>query len=194
MRVLRHINRIFNSVSYLIINDDTAECWMIDAGDKAPIMQLIGTNNLKGIFLTHSHYDHIYGLNDFYDIYPECQIYTNRCGLEALTDTTENLSFYHDAPFKYTHIENVKIVGHHENVQLANGKGLKAIYTPGHHTSCISWLFEDILFTGDSYIPGRKTETRLPGSSPDDALKSVEYIKTLGIERKIFSGHMPLNH
>lgn len=164
---------------------------MIDAGDPVPIIRLIGDNALMGIFLTHAHYDHIYGLNDICKTFPNCPIYTNLQGYHSLLAPSENLSFYHDAPFTILYPERVIIVDDHKQLYLFRENVIISLYTPGHHNSCISWICNDSIFSGDSYIPGFKTETRLSGGNKENAISSENIIKALGKNKKIYPGHEP---
>lgn len=50
-------------------------------------------------------------------------------------------------------------------------------------------LVEDHLFTGDSYIPGVKVVTNLPGGDRRTAAESVSKILELGKGKKICAGH-----
>lgn len=100
------------------------------------------------------------------------------------------MSLYHESPFVFEHPNRIVIVEDEEVVDIGNGLRAKAIFTPGHNPSCISWLAEDCLFTGDSYIPGIKTVTNLPGGNRQQADQSKELIKRLGEDHIIWPGHM----
>ena len=62
MNISQHINSIFNSNTYLIEDKAYDYCWLIDIGDTDYLIDK--SLNIKGIFITHSHFDHIYGINE----------------------------------------------------------------------------------------------------------------------------------
>ena len=95
LRLLSHVNSIFNSVSYVIIDDDNLQCWIIDVGDYEDIKVLMAGYELAGVLLTHVHYDHIYGINKLLTDYPNVPIFTNKYGLKSLASPSDNLSTYH---------------------------------------------------------------------------------------------------
>ena len=98
-RVLTHVNTVFTSVSYIIQDDTDKCCWIIDVGDYDDIRDSISGYQLKGVLLTHVHYDHIYGLNALLADHPMVPVYTNLNGRDSLYSPSDNLSAYHDENF-----------------------------------------------------------------------------------------------
>ncbi len=171
-------NSLFNSVSYKF------KSILIDPGD---IWK--GFENVDAVLLTHAHFDHIYGLNHVIEKNPTAKIYTNAHGAEMLVNAKKNLSKYHDSPFTFDKPENIVTVNDNDEIEFTDGIKAKAVFTPGHNPSCITWLIGDCLFTGDSYIPGIKTITNLPDGNKTMAETSVNKIKELAKNRTIYPGH-----
>lgn len=190
MQLITHINKIFRSISYIIV--DEKDCWIVDVGDSNELLKLMSGLNLKGIFLTHCHYDHIYGLYDIIQKYTKTPIYTNQNGLKSLCDPIDNQSAFHDSPFIWSELDLIKIVKNNDFIYINNDTPIQAVYTPGHHPSCITWKFNNILFTGDAYIPGYKPYFKLFGGDEQQANQSFKLIKSLSFGQKILSGHEPL--
>lgn len=187
--VVTHTNSILNSASYIIKNNEAGECWMVDCGDSSPILALSEGLNLEGIFLTHAHFDHIYGLNDIVKHHPEARIYTNEPGALMLVDEKRNMSKYHDSPFILSDKAIIEIIKDDMGVMLDENLCAKAFFTPGHNPSCITWMIGDWIFTGDSYIPGFKTVSNLPGGNKSDIIKSDKLIKELIVGKIVYPGH-----
>jgi len=173
-----HINSLFSSVSYHLDGCliDPGDCWK-------------GFEDVSTILLTHAHFDHIYGLNKLAQRCSELIVYTNEKGQEMLLDAKKNLSFYHEMPFNFSKHDAIHIIQNGDEVILDNGLTAKAVFTPGHNPSCITWVIGDALFTGDSYIPGIKTVTNLPGGNRCQAKASEELIKQLSVGKTIYPGH-----
>ena len=174
----RHINSLFQSVSYRV-NDV-----MVDPGDEA-----IGFNAVNSVLLTHAHFDHIYGLNKLLRISPAAKVYTNEAGREMLLDAKRNMSYYHGTPFVFDFPDNISVVSDRDIIEVGEGKTVQSFYTPGHNGSCITWVMDDILFTGDSLIPGIRTVTNLPGGDRQLSTASEILIKQLAQHRTIYPGH-----
>lgn len=174
----QHTNSLFNSMSYAFKDI------LLDPGDSWK-----GFENVAKVLLTHAHFDHIYGLNELMRISPEAKVYTNDFGREMLLNARKNLSFYHESPFVFEHPENIVIVNDGDEIELGNGQTAKAVFTPGHNPSCITWIIKDAIFTGDSYIPGIKTVTNLPKGNKDQSIKSEKLIMRLASGKIIYPGH-----
>lgn len=103
------VNTILESKTY-ILEVDRLDFWIVDPGDVEKIMEIVDKDRvLKGILLTHIHYDHIYGLPALVRIFPSAIIYTNEAGIKALASVKLNLSKYYGTPMVYWG-ENIKVV------------------------------------------------------------------------------------
>lgn len=98
-----------------------------------------------------------------------------------------NLSMYLEMPMEYT--VEVSILHDGDIVPLSEGINLTAIATPGHNPSCLCFEVENYLFTGDSYIPGMKVVTNLPGGNKKLAQESVEKILRMAEGKVLCPGH-----
>ena len=158
------VNRIFNSVTYIVPINGQKDCYLVDCGD----VELIISQGwqIKSVLLTHVHTDHIYGLNKLIDSFPNVSIYTNEYGKEALLNPKLNFSRYHEDvdDFIITRPDNVVVIKEEGLLHLIGGNEINVLFTPGHDPSCLSYCVGGIVFTGDSYIPDVKIVTSLPKS------------------------------
>ena len=163
---------------------------MVDCGDVDRILPHID-GDLDGVILTHAHFDHIYGLNTLLSLFPDVKVYTNQAGLEGLTSDRINLSKYYGDPFIFDKPELVQLVDDGMLINLFGDVNAKAVFTPGHSPDCITWLVNNVLFTGDCYIPNVKTVTNMPHSDKFLAAQSEAIIHQLAEQRTIYPGHAP---
>lgn len=65
MVIHRIVNLVFNSCTYVIHGEESRQAIIVDCGDVEPITDYLTEHGLvlSHILLTHSHFDHIYGLN-----------------------------------------------------------------------------------------------------------------------------------
>lgn len=187
IKVHQIINSIFESNTFILSYDN--KCWIIDIGDTNKISDFISDKyELNGVLLTHSHFDHIYGINDFHKKFPNCKIYTSEYGETALKDAKKNLSFYHEQAIEYLE-DNVQILKEGDKIELFPNIYLEVLETPGHCPSCLTYYTDNYIFTGDSYIPNLKVVTNLPKGNKIQAQESLEIIKELAKNRIICPGH-----
>lgn len=182
-----------SSITYILSSKEKKLCVLIDCGLSNKLIPTLKENNtqIKAVFLTHVHYDHIYGLNMLLEHFPDALVFTNEEGRNALTDIKKNFSKYHPEiePFILEHTENVRLLEEGE-MELFEGEKIKILYTPGHDVTCFSYIVDNNLFTGDAYIPGVKTVMTFPRSNKIDAVASLERLKALEREGYIIRpGH-----
>lgn len=177
MKVKRFINSIFISNSYILYTDENETAYVIDPGDSIQILDWLIKNNkvLNGIILTHSHFDHIYGINDLLEKFPDIIIHASFFAKEGLMCEKLNGSRYMEMPF-VVDSPNVNIVKEGDNIHLWKNIHLDVIETPGHNRDCISLLIGENLFTGDALIPGIKVVAKSKYSDKVQAENSIKKI------------------
>ncbi|GHT77960.1 MBL fold metallo-hydrolase [Bacteroidia bacterium] len=189
MQIQRIINSFFTSNTYIVSDAASNVCWLIDVGDIQPILDHIPAGaTIKGVFLTHTHYDHLYGINKLIHLYPDCMVYTSEHGKEGLFSAKLNFSKYHNDPIVFSG-SNIRILHEGDKVELVSGAVLTVIETPGHDWSCLSYCMGNAMFTGDSFIPGLKVITTFPHSNRDDAELSKLRILNIADGRDFYPGH-----
>jgi glyoxylase-like metal-dependent hydrolase (beta-lactamase superfamily II) len=192
--IYKHTNSVMSSITYIVSILNNPKVWLIDCGDADDIINYLRNNSKSpsGVFLTHTHYDHIYGINELKEVYPDLKIFTSASGTEGLFVPKLNLSFYQDEMasyiYKYKDIVELK---EFDRVVLWPNIELNVIETPGHDVSCLTYKIGTYLFTGDAYIPGIKTVASFPKSNKDDADISVQRIIELQEKENLIicSGH-----
>lgn len=184
------VNKISNSITYIIPTSSYRNCYLVDCGDVEKIIE--GGWKIKGVLLTHAHTDHIYGINKLLEEFPDALIYTNEYGKFGLQNPRWNLSHYHYdvEDIVIDRLDNVCVIESDGLINLSDDLSVEAIFTPGHDPSCISYKIGDKLYTGDSYIPGLKVVTTFPRSNREDSVTSLiklQNLETSGL--KVLSGH-----
>lgn len=189
LKVKKIINNIFSSNTYLLFDDNYFYCWLIDIGDFNKVADAIPVGvQVRGVFLTHTHFDHVYGINALHRAYPDCRVYTSEYGKVALFDEKKNFSKYHEAPFVYEGTD-VLVVNEGNCVELYPETSMKVYSTPGHCPSCLTYVAGNWVFTGDSYIPDVKVVTKLPGGDRIIAKQSLDKILQLAEGKVVCAGH-----
>ena len=192
MDVTPVINSVFTSVTYVLSNPAWGEVWLVDCGD---VEKLDPSIPVAGVLLTHTHFDHIYGLNKLLEQWPEAKVYTNEYGAEALLNPRLNMSHYSGviADFKLEKPENVVTIDEGTPLEvLGNPVTVKA--TPGHEPSCLVYLVDGKLFSGDAYIPGQKVVVNLPHCDRDLAVKNYALVEEMSRSYELYPGHPTTSH
>lgn len=143
LKVLQIVNAVYSSMTYILSEDEDKEFWIVDCGDVPPLVDMISAIGgmsflLKGVLLTHVHYDHIYGLPRLKELFPEVRVYTNEAGCIALGDEKLNYSKYHYDPIVYES-GNIVVCEEGDEIELFDGVTAKVHETPGHSDSCLTY-------------------------------------------------------
>lgn len=192
MEIVKIVNSVFSSNTYILSHEFDERCWLVDCGDVEPIVDWIQINNkrLIGVFLTHTHFDHIYGLNQIVSLFPDCIIYTSEMGEKGLFSDKLNFSRYNCSSFIYK-FDNIIILKNNDTLVLFSNIIMNVFSTPGHDWSCLTYCCGEELFTGDSYLPDYKIVTNFPKSVKIQAeISCSKIIDIIGSGIKnVFPGH-----
>lgn len=186
------VNSVFNSRTYILSEDGSDKVWLVDCGDVESLLSIVGSRRVEGVLLTHTHSDHIYGLNRLLELFPDSRIVTNEYGVKALHDPRLNISAYHQEyeDFVLNPSAVVDIVREGSVIEVL-GTEVRVYETPGHDPSCLCFEMDGMLFTGDAHIPGVKVFAGFPRSDKKQAIESEKRILEIVADGglKVFAGH-----
>jgi len=189
----------FEENTYLITNEKN-ECWIIDPGmyserETAQIIAFITDKQLQpqGIINTHTHIDHIFGVQALMDKYgiPFGVHEAELPVLHMAAGSATLFGFDFPAAPKPTFF-----IKEGEPLQLADD-ALQVFLTPGHSPGSISFYYPEgkWVISGDVLFSGSVGRTDLPGGSFEVLLDSIRtQLFTLPGETKVFPGHGPATH
>lgn len=173
-------NKLLHSATYLIGN------FLIDCGDGDAILKVAEDNHIdiSGIFLTHCHQDHIYGLPIVVKRFPKAKIYCSGMTHKGLNNEDLNLSYLMpDYSFHFAYDDNVVELA--EGVHYIDGIKVEMIICNGHSNDCQSYIIGENLFSGDAYLPYTKVFTKWPTSNKEQALESEKKLLQLARVRQL---------
>ncbi len=177
---------------YIIFDEKSKEVMCIDpAGEAEKLAYLIKDvlkGNLKYIYLTHCHIDHIGGVTE---LKQKCggKILIHRDDSKGLNDKYINLSGVIDLP--EIELEADSRVDDKDSIHLGELE-FKVIHSPGHTkgSSCLYCEKEKCLFSGDTLFSGTWGRTDLPTSSREDIMASIiDKLLKLPDDVIVYPGH-----
>ena len=178
----RLINTQFTSNTYILSKENETSIWLVDPGDVQAVFNWMQENdkkNVSGILLTHAHFDHLYGINDVLEKFPQCPVYVaNEYGKTLLFDPRKNSSYY--APIDDVVVASAADIRfYNTTLALWPDVTLNVIYTPGHSDDSVCLKVDNLLFTGDTLIYNLRTVTKLRGGDTLKLKDSLEVLQTL---------------
>ena len=195
IQVKRIQSESFTSNVYVITSSLDEEVILIDSGGYQGVIDTLGSNTVvKGIFLTHYHYDHIYYMQAWSAKFPDVIFYGSKVTLDGISDPKNNLSFYHDNPV-YFQPKNSRTVSQGQSITLFNDISILIHETDGHCEGSLTFVVENFIFTGDALIPNVPVVTKLRTGNKLAAKNSVRYIRSLCTDHTLIcAGHMEIHN
>lgn len=177
--------------NYLLIDEESKEAVLFDCSDDSKdidnALKESGAT-LKYILLTHGHFDHVLGINDFKRKY-NCKVLIHESDKLLLDTINEFIKRFGMADVETPQIDGFVKDG--DIIKLGENE-IKVIHTPGHTQGGVCYLVEDKLFSGDTLFYESVGRTDLPGGNFNQLKSNIQdKLFTLNENIKVYSGHGP---
>lgn len=173
--------------TYIVFDEKTMDGVMVDPGGMAEMLLREAAGiNIKYIFLTHAHFDHIGALETVADK-TGAPVIIHELEASSLTDTRYNLCTF--AGVSENRRKADKTVADGDIIKVG-GIEFKFIHTPGHTRGgmCI-FVGDKDLITGDTLFKGTVGRTDFEGGNHEVLIESVTRLALLDDDITIYPGH-----
>ena len=173
--------------NYLLV--DNGEAALVDCTGIIPELDSVLKElnaELKYIFLTHAHFDHIGGIKKLQEKHP-CKVYLHEDDKKTLDTTNE---FMQAVGLPQIDIPNVDVwLKDGDKVKVGN-EVLEVIHLPGHTPGGVGYKIDNMLFSGDTIFMSSVGRTDLPGGDTDTLRGTIKNkVFTLEDNTIIYPGH-----
>ncbi len=177
---------------YIVYNEDTKECIVFDpASESEKIREYIEEEKLilKGIFLTHGHFDHIGGATKYQKAY-NVPLYCHEDEEDLVQSFELNLSMaFGDCVIAVPN----EVLRDNQTVMIC-GFEVKVIHTPGHTKGSCCYLIksddDQVLISGDTLFAGSHGRVDFPTGSMAQITRSItEKLLCLDETLLVLPGH-----
>lgn len=163
------LNGEINMNCYIIENDN--KCFIIDPGyEKEKIIDYVNKQQLQveAILLTHGHFDHFSAIDCF-----DVPVYIYEEEFELLTNDELNgfKTLNVNNPINFNEID-IRKFPISQKFYLGD-KEVNVIHTPGHTQGSVCYIYDNMLFTGDTLFCNAVGRTDFPTGNIDLMKTSV---------------------
>lgn len=170
----------------LIIDEKTNQSALVDCNEfSQKMIDMIGNTDLKYILLTHGHFDHIIGVKSVKEKYG-AQVVISKEDEPMLNSSKLSLAVFCNAP--QNNVDADIIVKDGDEITLGETK-IKVMATPGHTSGSVCYIAENCIFSGDTLFYCSCGRTDFPSGSPEQMMSSLQKLKALDGEYKVYTGH-----
>lgn len=187
---------LFGINTYVVFDNDTLDCAIIDPGmindhEEEAMVNFITRNNFRvtNIINTHLHIDHAAG-NNFLKLKYNAPVLAHNADL-PLGERMQQQAQMFGMEKKFNDVEVSKFLEDGDIVKIGNGE-LKVIAVPGHSQGSIA-LYDKkdkFVIVGDALFNGSIGRTDLPGGNYPQLIESItKRLLTLPGDTVVYSGH-----
>ena len=192
MKIVQIPNGMFAQNCYLLIDEGSRTCAIVDPGEEAGLIlhkvQASGARPV-GIWLTHAHLDHVLGV-------PEVAAQTGvpvsmHPADRPLYDAVPQQAAWFGLPAPPPLPAPDRALAHGDVLTLGE-TAIQVRHTPGHSPGSVCFVMPGAAITGDALFAGSIGRTDLPGGDFETLIASIEReLLSLPDDTILYSGHGP---
>ena len=152
---------------YIVTNEETKECFAVDMAEcPQEYVNYIKNNGLemKALFLTHGHFDHIMGIDDFLKAFP-VPVYAGEDELPVIEDDRLNVSSMYGPKYAF---HGAKPVKDGQVIECAGTYSRSMLLLPSKRTQTVQRRYTVLCFHRKNRPPDRKQQPAGPLCTGED--------------------------
>ncbi len=177
---LLHVN------AYFLVNPQTNNAILIDGGESYKAIKKAEQDlgiKVTALLLTHAHFDHAGNARALQK--DGVKVYVSKIDAPKLKN---GLNLAGDFGRQFEPLDADVLVDDGDELQI-EGITVKVISTPGHTDGSVTFMVDDMLFTGDTLFLQSVGRTDFPTGDKNQLINSVKRLFNLDGEYKVYPGH-----
>lgn len=195
LKVQRFVNELMTSNCYVVYDEDTKRCLVIDPASEKSLkeIQLIEEKKLflDYIIITHEHTDHNWGVNALRERFPEAKfVCSEQCNKYVKKTNRAYFLFYYDNPdYRYEIAVADILISRQEELLSWDNREISFFLTPGHSYGSMCIDVDGMLFTGDTIMPFKPYFNGRDSNEEDWRASIRRVLARYPLHALVFPGH-----
>lgn len=153
-------------------------------------------SDLKGVFMTHGHFDHIMHVDSWHNLFDDVPFYISSLDFDLLDDPNLNCSAEFGSTLRFG-VSPVSYQSLNNTLRLSDSVEVRIIDTPGHTKGSVVLVFTDlsssssVMISGDVLFKGSIGRTDFATGDYLQMKESISILKNYPINMKVYPGHGP---
>ena len=172
--------------TYFLVNEESGKAVVIDSGENYKKIKQVEAEygfKIEVALYTHTHFDHAGNAKKLQD--DGVKIYASEIDAKKLLND-QNLSMDFGRKFDYVHADHTFNDG---DELILCGIKIKVIATPGHTDGSVTFMVDNMLFTGDTLFLECVGRTDFVTGSYEEMVKSINKLFSLSGDYAVYPGH-----
>lgn len=172
--------------TFFLINELTKQAVVIDGGENYKKVKQVEESlgvKIVALLLTHAHFDHSGNAKKLQD--DGAKVYISSIDAPKLNNDG-NLGYRFGRKFENLIADH--LLENNEELNIAGIK-IKAIATPGHTDGSMTFMVDNMLFTGDTLFLESVGRTDFPTGDKNQLINSVKMLFSLDSDYQVYPGH-----
>lgn len=192
MKIKTIVTGMVQTNTYIVVDEESNTAVIVDpAAEYENIIRELNALNvkLKGILITHGHFDHIGAVNPIIKENP-VPVYAQKNEAEMMADSQKNLSVY----FIQQSIVGIadNFIEHGDIIDFGGQLKFKCLEVPGHTGNSVCYYNDitEIVFTGDTLMAGTIGRTDFYLNDSQMLIDNInKQLMTLPDNTRVYPGH-----
>lgn len=196
-------NEIFKDIkinvrTFASVNMD-ANCYLVEINDEYIIIDpCVSYNKLarfingdvKGIFITHGHFDHFECLDTYLNNIKDVNVYASKKCFEKIEDNIKNCSYFMNDIIEFFVDDSQKNIIKNSALEDVFKEIKIIVYeTPGHSDCSLTFIINVLMFTGDFLFKNSIGRTDLYSGNFNNMEKSLKDLFLIEKNYIVYPGH-----
>ena len=186
MKLYHLSSGLLNVNSYFLVNEQTKNAILIDGGESYKAIKKAQQDlgiKVTALLLTHAHFDHAGNAKALQD--DGVRVYVSRLDAPKLKN---HLNLASDFGRKFDFLDADYTFNDGEILDI-EGIKVKVIATPGHTDGSVTFMVNDMLFTGDTLFHCSIGRSDFPTGDKAVLINSVKKLMSLEGDYSVYPGH-----